>query len=87
MKFRISRSSQGRWGYDPEDDEEVLTPPCTGAVFDEKQSAELYQYVWTMEVNETQLLDFMKLHGQIIVGPFDEDTGLFELEIYDSWRE
>lgn len=43
--------------------------------------------VYTIEIdNLEQLIDFIKKHGDIVIGKHD-DYDLPEIEIYDTWRE
>ena len=92
MKFRIHRSSESTYGYDPEEGLDQ-GPPIDGATFDYEESKELWEYVWTIEVKDMDdLFNLISQEGYrfIVDGPGSEDKGakaLPTIEIYNQYRE
>lgn len=82
MKFEISRTS----------DYSSTTAPCEGTIVEhasyEKWGLKDYTY-HTKEFNTLEeLMDFIQnvANGKVVI-EYDEVTSLYEIEIYDTWRE
>jgi len=91
--FRITRSSRGVYGFDPDDLDELREeqehPPAPGATYDLDAAKEHWQHVWFITLDSMD--DVFELSRQlrqpIIVQGWPGVTGHPTLEVYDRYRE
>lgn len=76
MKFAVSRTSDFNSGAKPCDNATVL---CKNA---------WEEPLWQIEINSLdELCEFINKNGAIVLSPQHSSNGLYEIEIYDDYRE